>query len=68
MRELVRGQTPKEVQQKVDRMKKRNWRQISEIKEDLSQVAYNIIEFVCVMEIDEKPHKERKWGQRYHIN
>lgn len=68
MRELVKGHSIAEVQTKIDRMKQRDWKQISDIKLDPSQANYNIIEYVCVMETEEKPNSGKKWGAKYHLS
>lgn len=68
MRELVRGETIEKVQKKVDQRKRSGWRAVSDIKLDPSQISYNVIEYVCVMEVDEIPDKQKKkWGQRYYL-
>jgi hypothetical protein len=68
MKELVKGRSVREVQSKIDRMVKRDWKQISDIQLDPSQANFNIIEYVCVMETEDKQHTGRKWGKRYHLN
>lgn len=67
MRELVRGDSVREVQKKVDRMKTRGWKQISDIKQDPSFAGYNVIEFVAAMETEERENTGRKWGKTYHL-
>jgi hypothetical protein len=64
VRQLVRGGTIKETEKKVAEAKRRGWKPITDIKMDDSQATYNIVSYVCVMELKEKPHGTRDWGRR----
>jgi hypothetical protein len=62
VRKLVKGDTKQEVQRKLNSLPK-DWKPISEIKEDYSGLGYYDIRWVCVVEAEDKPHKKRShWG------
>lgn len=68
MRQLVRGETTVECQNKVDRMKSRGWTAITPIKLDDSQAAYGKIDWVCVIEMVDKNElelqkKKTRWNR-----
>lgn len=67
MRKLVRGGSINEVEDKLKHLGGQ-WKPITEIKLDPSQISYNVVEYVCVVEMPDNEEqkakaKNRKWGK-----
>jgi hypothetical protein len=66
-RKLLRGGTIKEVERKLETYKRTGWKDISGIKLDDSEIAFNKISYVCVVEMQDKDHNPRNkksvWGK-----
>lgn len=66
MRELIRGNSIKEVEAKANRYFDQNkgWKAVSDVKLDPSLISYNVVEYVQVLETKEVINTDiRKWGK-----
>lgn len=65
MKELLRAPSTKLLEKKIKHAVGRGWTVISEIQEDPTSFDP---EFVVVVEMKDKPHKEgNHWGAKYHM-
>lgn len=67
MRTLARAGTIVECEQRVKHLQKDGWTPITDIKLDDSEIAYNKIYYICVMERPDLPEhsKKKRWGRGY---
>lgn len=62
MRQVVRGRTTTELEQKVKIRETKGWYRISQNVIDDSMMAYGDMSWVCVMELTKDGREHREWG------
>lgn len=65
MRTLVRAGTIREVEQRVSQMKKDGWTPITSVKLDDSEIMYNKIYYICVLERPTIEGGPKRWNRRW---
>lgn len=67
MRTLVRAGTIVECEKIVTLRQKDGWKPITPVKLDDSEISYNRVSYICVMERPDEPHhsNKKKWGRGY---
>lgn len=66
MRTLARGNTVSACEKARDRLKGNGWTPITGIKLDDSLASWGEISYVCVMEMEDDPTKEKKrWNHKF---
>jgi hypothetical protein len=67
LRTLVRAGTIVEVEKRVQAMSREGWTAITPVKLDDSMMAYNRVDYICVMERPEDHihSNKKKWGRGY---